>query len=242
MKLISWNVNGLRACLSKGFEASVATMAPDVLCLQETKLSAGQLDLPMPGMHQYWNYAQKKGYSGTAVFTKKRPLSARLGLGIEEHDQEGRVITLEFPDFYLVNVYTPNAQDGLRRLDYRMAWEDAFRDHLSRLDAIKPVLACGDMNVAHNEIDLARFLPEERAWITRFIDAGYVDTFRALNPDARDAYSYWDAWRDRRARNIGWRIDYVMVNGEFMPRVKQAFIQPEVMGSDHCPVGIELES
>lgn len=249
MKLISWNVNGLRSCLNKGFEASVAAMAPDILCLQETKLSAGQLDLPMPGMHQYWNYAEKKGYSGTAVFTKKRPLSARLGLGIQEHDQEGRVITLEFPDFYLVNVYTPNAQDELRRIDYRMAWEDAFRDHLRKLDAIKPVLACGDMNVAHNEIDLARpepnrgnagFSDQEREKFGTLLNAGFSDTFRTLYPDRRDAYSWWSYRMQARTRNVGWRIDYFVASERFMPEVEDAFILTEIEGSDHCPVGLVL--
>ncbi|HML49735.1 MAG TPA: exodeoxyribonuclease III [Clostridia bacterium] len=250
MKLISWNVNGLRACLSKGgFEASFAAMAPDILCLQETKLSAGQLDLSTPGMHQYWNYAEKKGYSGTAVFTRKRPLSARLGLGIEEHDREGRVITLEFPDFYLVNVYTPNAQDGLKRIDYRMAWEDAFRDHLRRLDAIKPVLVCGDMNVAHNEIDLARpdanhgnagFSDQEREKFGTLLAAGFSDTFRTLYPDRRDAYSWWSYRMQARRRNVGWRIDYFVASERFMPRVEDAFILTEIEGSDHCPVGLVL--
>lgn len=249
MKLISWNVNGLRACLNKGFEAAVAAMAPDILCLQETKLSAGQLDLPMPGMHQCWNYAEKKGYSGTAVFTRERPLSARMGLGIAEHDQEGRVITLEFPDFYLVNVYTPNAQDGLRRIDYRMAWEDAFREHLRKLDALKPVLACGDMNVAHNEIDLARpaanrgnagFSDQEREKFGTLLAAGFSDTFRALYPDRRDAYSWWSYRMQARARNIGWRIDYFVASERFLPRVEDAFILPEHEGSDHCPVGLLL--
>ena len=250
MKLLSWNVNGLRACLGKGFLDFLAAEDPDFLCLQETKVQAGQVSLELPGRFQYWNYAEKKGYSGTAVFTKEEPLSVRCGLGIERHDAEGRVITLEYPGFYLVTVYTPNSQDGLRRLDYRMDWEDCFRDYLRALDGEKPLVVCGDMNVAHEEIDLknpdtnhmnAGFSDEERAKMTELLAAGFTDSFRSLYPDKRDAYSWWSYRAAARSRNVGWRIDYFLLSDRLRGNLKDAFILSGVMGSDHCPVGVELQ-
>ena len=250
MKLLSWNVNGLRACLGKGFLDFLAAEDPDFLCLQETKVQAGQVSLELPGRFQYWNYAEKKGYSGTAVFTKEEPLSVRCGLGIERHDAEGRVITLEYPGFYLVTVYTPNSQDGLRRLDYRMDWEDCFRDYLRALDGEKPLVVCGDMNVAHEEIDLknpdtnhmnAGFSDEERAKMTELLAAGFTDSFRSLYPDKRDAYSWWSYRTAARSRNVGWRIDYFLRSDRLRGNLKDAFILSGVMGSDHCPVGVELQ-
>ncbi len=250
MKLLSWNVNGLRACLGKGFLDFLAAEDPDFLCLQETKVQAGQVSLELPGRFQYWNYAEKKGYSGTAIFTKEEPLSVRCGLGIERHDAEGRVITLEYPGFYLVTVYTPNSQDGLRRLDYRMDWEDCFRDYLRALDGEKPLVVCGDMNVAHEEIDLknpdtnhmnAGFSDEERAKMTELLAAGFTDSFRSLYPDKRDAYSWWSYRAAARSRNVGWRIDYFLLSDRLRGSLKDAFILSGVMGSDHCPVGVELQ-
>jgi exodeoxyribonuclease-3 len=249
MRLISWNVNGLRACVKKGFEEIFWGLAADVFCLQETKLQAGQIDLDLPGYEQYWDYAEKKGYSGTAVFTKHTPLSVQYGLGIPEHDMEGRAVTLEFQDFFLVCTYTPNAQDGLRRLDYRMQWEDAFREYLTGLDAVKPVIVCGDLNVAHQEIDLKNpktnrgnpgFSDEERAKFTQLLEAGFTDTFRHLYPDLEGAYTWWSFRGNARANNTGWRIDYFLVSNRLAEHIDKAFICPEIQGSDHCPVGLDL--
>ena len=250
MKFVSWNVNGLRACMTKGFADFFAASDADVFCLQETKLQAGQIDFAPAGYHAYWNYAQKKGYSGTAVFTREEPLSVTYGLGIPEHDTEGRVITLEFPEFYFVCVYTPNAQEGLTRLDYRMTWEDDFRAYLHRLDEHKPVVVTGDMNVAHQEIDLknpktnrgsAGFTDEERGKFTQLLDAGFTDTVRALHPDARRAYSWWSYRFKARERNTGWRIDYFLVSSRLFPRVADAAIHADILGSDHCPVSLTLQ-
>ena len=249
MKLVSWNVNGLRACMGKGFAEYFADTDADVLCLQETKLQAGQIDFAPEGYHAYWNYAEKKGYSGTAVFTKQEPLGVTYGIGIDEHDHEGRVITLEFEDFYFVCVYTPNAQEELKRLDYRMQWEDDFRAYLKGLDAKKPVIVTGDMNVAHQEIDLknpktnrmsAGFTDQERGKFTELLEAGFADTFRRLYPDAKERYSWWSYRFKARERNTGWRIDYFVVSERLMERVKDSCIHSEVMGSDHCPVSLEL--
>ncbi|CCQ95587.1 apurinic/apyrimidinic endonuclease [[Clostridium] ultunense Esp] len=250
MKLVSWNVNGLRACVRKGFLNYFEEVDADIFCVQETKLQEGQIDLNLPGYHQYWNYAEKKGYSGTAVFTKDKPLDVKYGLGIEEHDKEGRVITLEFEDFYLVNVYTPNSQRELTRLDYRMTWEDEFRNYLKELDSIKPVILCGDLNVAHKEIDLknpstnrrnAGFTDEERGKMTELLGTGFIDTFRYFYPDKEDAYTWWSYMRKARDRNVGWRIDYFIVSERFKDRLKDAQIHSEIMGSDHCPVMLEIE-
>ncbi len=249
MKLISWNVNGLRACLKKGFLEYFHRVNADIFCIQETKLQKGQIDLDLPGYEQYWNDAVKKGYSGTAVFTKKTPLSIQYGVGIEEHDQEGRVITLEFQEFYLVNVYTPNSQRELARLSYRMEWEDMFRDYLKKLDAVKPVILCGDLNVAHKEIDLknpkanqrnAGFTDEEREKMTALLDAGFIDTFRYFYPDKKEAYTWWSYITKARERNAGWRIDYFIVSERLKHVLKDAQIHADVMGSDHCPVALEL--
>ena len=244
MRFISWNVNGLRAVMKKGFEDVFWGLDADVFCLQETKLQAGQIELDLPGYAQYWNYAEKKGYSGTAVFTRRTPLSVSYGLGIPEHDTEGRVITLEYPEFFLVCVYTPNAQDGLKRIDYRMDWEDAFRGYLCGLDAVRPVLVCGDMNVAHEEIDLknpaANFSDEERGKFGELLDAGFTDTFRYLYPETRDAYSWWSYRAAARERNVGWRIDYFLCSDRIAEKIDKAYICPEIMGSDHCPVGLDL--
>ena len=249
MKLISWNVNGLRACAQKGFAEAFATLDADVFCLQETKMQAGQLDLQFPGYESYWNYAEKKGYSGTAVYTRVKPLSVSYGLGIKEHDHEGRVITLEFEEFFLVCVYTPNSQDGLRRLDYRMTWEDAFRQHLMALDKKKPVIACGDMNVAHEEIDLknpktnhmnAGFTDEERGKFTTLLESGFIDTFRHFYPTLEGAYSWWSYRMRARERNVGWRIDYFICSERLAPKLEDANIHDEVFGSDHCPVELKL--
>ena len=249
MRFISWNVNGLRAVMKKGFEDIFLSLDADVFCLQETKLQAGQIDFSPAGYECYWNYAEKKGYSGTAVFTRKTPLSVTYGLGLPEHDTEGRVITLEFDELFLVCVYTPNAQDGLRRIDYRMSWEDAFRDYLVSLDGKKPVVVCGDMNVAHEEIDLKNpstnrgnpgFSDEERGKFTELLDAGFTDTFRRMFPEARDAYSWWSYRAAARERNVGWRIDYFLVSDRFYEKVQRAYICPEIMGSDHCPVGLDV--
>ena len=249
MKFISWNVNGLRAVCGKGFHEIFEAFDADFFCLQETKMQAGQLDLDFLGYQSYWNYADKKGYSGTAIFTRHTPLSVAYGLGIDEHDHEGRVITLEYEAFYVVTVYTPNSQDGLRRLDYRMTWDDAFRDYLCRLDAKKPVLVCGDMNVAHEEIDLknpktnrmnAGFTDEEREKFTRLLDAGFTDTWRSRNPDVRDVYSWWSYRFQAREKNAGWRIDYWLVSNRLFPQVADAKIHTDILGSDHCPVEVDV--
>ncbi len=249
MKLISWNVNGLRACLDKGFLDFCAQAQADVICLQETKMQPHQAQVDLPGYHQYWNSAQKKGYSGTAVFTKQEPLSVSYDFGPEEHRTEGRVITAEYPGFYLVCCYTPNSQDGLKRLDYRMQWEDDFRGYLCQLDTIKPVVLCGDLNVAHEEIDLKNpktnrrnpgFTDEERGKLTELLGCGFVDSFRALWPD-RVTYSWWSYRFNARKNNAGWRIDYFLVSERLRDRIRQAEILTEVTGSDHCPVLLELE-
>ncbi|WP_271004356.1 exodeoxyribonuclease III [Listeria seeligeri] len=249
MKLISWNVNGLRAAVKKGFLEYFDSVDADIFCLQETKLQAGQIDLDLPSYKDYWNYAVKKGYSGTAIFTKKEPLSVQYGLGIEEHDTEGRVITLEFEKFFMVTVYTPNSQAELKRLDYRMTFEDAILAYVKKLDETKPVVLCGDLNVAHEEIDLknpktnrknAGFSDEERAKFTAFLEAGFVDSFRYFYPDLEDAYSWWSYRMNARARNIGWRIDYFVVSERLKDNLVDAKIHPDVLGSDHCPVELEL--
>ena len=249
MKLISWNVNGLRACVGKGFLESFQTLDADIFCLQETKLQEGQISLDLPGYEQYWNYAEKKGYSGTAVFTRIKPLSVTYGLGAEEHDHEGRVITLEFPDFYLTTVYTPNSQDELRRLDYRMTWEDAFLAKMKELEKTKPVIFCGDLNVAHKEIDLknpktnhrnAGFTDEERGKMTALLDAGFIDTFRYFYPDAEQQYSWWSYRFRAREKNAGWRIDYFIVSEALKDRLEGAAIHQEIFGSDHCPVELTI--
>lgn len=249
MRFISWNVNGLRAVLKKGFVEIFNNLDADFFCLQETKVQAGQVELELPGYEKYWSYADKKGYSGTAIFTRHSPLSVSHGLGIAEHDTEGRVVTLEYEDFFLVCVYTPNSQDGLKRIDYRMDWEDAFRGYLLGLDAVKPVIVCGDMNVAHNEIDLKNpatnhfnpgFSDQERGKFSELLDSGFSDTFRRMYPDARDAYSWWSYRAAARERNVGWRIDYFLVSDRFYEKVSRAYICPEIMGSDHCPVGIDV--
>lgn len=249
MKLISWNVNGLRACCEKGFKETFAQLDADIFCLQETKMQAGQLDLTFEGYHDYWNYAEKKGYSGTAVFTRQEPLNVTDDMGIDEHDHEGRVITLEMPEFYLVTVYTPNSQDQLRRLDYRMTWEDCFRQYVKRLDEQKPVIICGDLNVAHEEIDLknpktnhmsAGFTDEERAKFSELLAAGFTDTFRHFNPDLTGVYSYWSYRFQARKKNAGWRIDYFVVSNRLMDRVAGADIHTDILGSDHCPVELTL--
>lgn len=248
-KLISWNVNGLRACIGKGFMDFVAKEDADIFCIQESKLQAGQISLNLPGYHQYWNYAEKKGYSGTAVFTKDKPLSASCGIGMEKHDHEGRVITLEFEKFYLLTVYTPNSQEELKRLAYRMEWEDDFLAYLKKLEQTKPVIFCGDLNVAHQEIDLknpksnrgnAGFTDEERACFTRVLESGFVDTFRYFYPEQTGAYSWWSYMYHAREKNAGWRIDYFVVSGSLRERLVDARIHPDVMGSDHCPVELEL--
>ena len=249
MRFISWNVNGLRAVVKKGFEDIFWSLDADFVCLQETKLQEGQISLDLPGYESYWCYAEKKGYSGTAIFTRHTPMSVSYNLGVPGHDSEGRVITLEYADFYLVCVYTPNSQDGLRRLDYRMSWEDDFREYLCKLDKQKPVIVCGDMNVAHEEIDLKNpatnhlnpgFSDEEREKFTELLDAGFIDTFRSLYPDRTDAYSWWSYRAAARQRNVGWRIDYFVVSERLRGNIKDAYILPEVMGSDHCPVGLDM--
>ena len=249
MKLISWNVNGLRACIGKGFLDFCALADADVYCLQETKLQAGQLELDLPGYHQYWNYADKKGYSGTAILTKEEPLSVTYGFGDDLHRHEGRVITAEYPDFYLVCCYTPNAQDGLKRIDYRMLWEDDFREYLRELDGKKPVVLCGDLNVAHQEIDLknpgpnrgnAGFSDQERGKMTELLEAGFVDTFRYLYPDKTGAYSWWSYRFNARKNNAGWRIDYFIVSRRLAEKIAGADIYSEIQGSDHCPVTLTL--
>ena len=249
-KMISWNVNGLRACLGKGFLEYVKESDADIFCIQESKCQEGQVELELPGYHQYWNYAEKKGYSGTAMFTKEEPIAVTYGLGIEEHDHEGRVITAEFPEYYVVTCYTPNSQDGLKRLDYRMQGEDAFRAYLKELETKKPVIFCGDLNVAHQEIDLknpktnrknAGFSDEERAKFTELLEAGFVDTFRYFYPDQEGIYSWWSYRFSARAKNAGWRIDYFCVSESLKDRLVDAEIHTEVMGSDHCPVELDIQ-
>ena len=249
MKFISWNVNGLRACVGKDFEQQFKDLDADFFCLQETKMQVGQLDLSFPGYESYWNYADKKGYSGTAIYTKHKPLNVTYGIDIDEHDHEGRVITLEMEDFYLVTVYTPNSQDGLRRLEYRMKWEEDFQAYLHRLDAIKPVIVCGDMNVAHQEIDLknpktnhknAGFTDEEREKMTQLLSNGFIDTFRSLYPE-QVTYSWWSYRFRAREKNTGWRIDYFLISERLKDRLEDAKIHTEIMGSDHCPIEITLK-
>ena len=250
MKLISWNVNGIRACVQKGFLDFFHEADADIFCIQETKMQEGQLNLELKRYHQYWNYAVKKGYSGTAVFTKKEPLSVSYGLGIEEHDQEGRVITCEFEDFYFVTVYTPNSQSELARLDYRMKWEDDFREYLQELDKEKPVIMTGDLNVAHEEIDLknpktnkknAGFTQEERDKFTELLGAGFVDSFRYLNPELAGAYTWWSYRFKAREKDAGWRIDYFVVSERWKEKIEDAIIYKTVMGSDHCPIGLQMK-
>ena len=248
MKFISWNVNGLRACVSKGFEDTFKALNADFFCLQETKMQEGQLDIAFEGYDSYWNFAEKKGYSGTAIFTRHQPLSVSYGIGVAEHDHEGRVITLEMEDYYLVTVYTPNAQDGLRRLDYRMQWEEDFRAYLLRLDSQKPIIVCGDMNVAHQEIDLknpktnrrnAGFTDEEREKFSLLLSAGFTDTFRSLYPD-QVTYSWWSYRFRAREKNAGWRIDYFVISNRLLDQMKEAKIHTEILGSDHCPVELDI--
>ena len=249
LNLISWNVNGLRACVGKNFKEAFTALDADFFCLQETKMQAGQLEIDFPGYRSYWNYADKKGYSGTAIFTRHEPLAVTYGIGIDEHDHEGRVITLEMPDFYLVTVYTPNSQDGLRRLDYRMQWEDDFQAYLQRLDSQKPVIVCGDMNVAHEEIDLknpktnrhnAGFTDEEREKFSTLLYKGFLDTFRTLYPE-QVTYSWWSYRFQARQKNAGWRIDYFLISERLRPRLADARIHTDILGSDHCPVELILK-
>ena len=250
MKFISWNVNGLRACEGKGFSDIFHRMDADFFCLQETKMQAGQLDLTYEGYHSYWNYAEKKGYSGTAIFTRHTPVSVKLGIGVDEHDHEGRTITLEYEDFFLITAYVPNSQDELRRLDYRMRWEDDFRQYVLQLDAVKPVIICGDMNVAHQEIDLknpktnrrnAGFTDEERNKMTLLLDSGFTDTFRYFYPDLKEAYSWWSYRFRAREKNTGWRIDYFLVSNRLQEHLQSAAIHSDILGSDHCPVEVVIE-
>ena len=249
-KFISWNVNGIRSCVQKGFRESFYKLRADIFCLQETKLQAGQIELDLPGYHQYWNYAEKKGYSGTAVFTREEPLSVFYGMDKAEHDTEGRLITLEYDNFYFVCCYTPNAQDGLKRIDYRMKWEDDLREYLSSLSANKPVVYCGDLNVAHNEIDLknpktnrgnAGFSDEERGKFSQLLEAGFIDSFRYLYPDLEGAYSWWSYRFQARQKNAGWRIDYFVVSDYIKDKIVDSKIHPEILGSDHCPVELDIE-
>jgi len=251
MRFISWNVNGLRACMQKGFMDYFLRADADFFCLQETKLQEGQIQLELPGYNQYWCYAEKKGYSGTAIFTRHEPMSVQYGIGVPELDNEGRVITLEYPGFYMVTCYTPNAQRELARIDHRMAWEDAFRDYLMALDAKKPVILCGDLNVAHQEIDLknpasnrgnAGFSDQERSAFSRLLDSGFTDSFRHLHPTATGAYSWWSYMFKAREKNAGWRIDYFVVSNRLQDQIQTAAIHPEIMGSDHCPVELELQN
>ena len=250
MKLISWNVNGIRAAMGKGFCESMLEQDADIICIQETKMQEGQADVPLEGYHQYWNSAEKKGYSGTAVFTREEPISVTCGIGIPEHDKEGRVLTCEYEDFYLVNVYTPNSQNELKRLDYRMTWDDAFRNYLKKLEETKPVITCGDFNVAHKEIDLknpktnrrnAGFTDEEREKMTVLQDAGFIDTFRHFYPDLEQVYSWWSYRFNSRKNNAGWRIDYFLTSRALEGRLKDAEILTDIMGSDHCPVTLIIE-
>ncbi|MCI9069629.1 exodeoxyribonuclease III [Clostridium sp.] len=249
MKLISWNVNGIRACIQKGFLDFFKEIDADIFCIQESKCQEGQISLELEGYNQYWNYAEKKGYSGTAIFTKKKPLSVNYGIGIEEHDKEGRVITLEFEDFFMITVYTPNSQNELARLDYRMSWEDDFRKYLKSLEENKAVIVCGDLNVAHKEIDLknpktnrknAGFTDEEREKFTKLLDSGFIDSFRYFYPDLKGVYSWWSYRFNSRKNNAGWRIDYFIVSKELESRLKEAKIHTEVLGSDHCPVELVI--
>lgn len=249
LKFVSWNVNGIRACVQKGFEESFRALDADIFCIQESKMQAGQLELSTEGYHQYWNYAEKKGYSGTAIFTKNEPLSVAYGMGIERHDTEGRLITLEFEKFYFITCYTPNAQDGLKRIDYRMDWEDSFREYLKELDSKKPVIFCGDLNVAHNEIDLknpksnkgnAGFSDEERGKFNELLDSGFCDTFRRLYPD-EVKYSWWSYRFHAREKNAGWRIDYFIVSDRIKDNVIDSKIHNDIFGSDHCPVELDIE-
>ncbi len=249
MKFVSWNVNGIRACVNKGFIDSFNEMDADIFCIQESKMQEGQLKMDLPGYHQYWNFAKRKGYSGTAIFTKKEPLQVINGMGLEEHDQEGRLITLDMGDYYFITVYVPNSQNELKRLDYRMSWEDDFRAYVSKLDSEKPVIICGDMNVAHEEIDLknpatnhmsAGFSDEERAKMTELLGAGFTDSFRYLYPDTVDAYSWWSYRMKARERNVGWRIDYFLVSDRIAEKIEDSKILPDVMGSDHCPVELDI--
>ena len=249
MKLISWNVNGIRACLTKGFAETFKKMDADIFCIQETKCQPEQVELEFEGYTSYWNSAEKKGYSGTAIFTKQKPLNVTYGIGIEEHDKEGRVITLEFEEFYMVDIYTPNSKRELERLDYRQIWEDEIRKYLLKLNETKPVIMCGDLNVAHEEIDLknpktnrknAGFTDEERQKMTELLDAGFTDTFRYLYPDKENAYSWWSYMGHAREKNVGWIIDYFIVSKSIESKIKEATIYPEIMGSDHCPVGLEI--
>ena len=248
-KMISWNVNGLRACMGKGFIETMNSLDADIFCIQESKLQEGQIDLDLPGYHQYWNYAEKKGYSGTAMFTKEEPMSVTLGIGMEEHDKEGRVITAEFPEYYVVTCYTPNSQEGLKRLDYRMEWEDAFLSYLKKLEEKKPVIFCGDLNVAHTEIDLknpktnrknAGFTDEERGKFSALLEAGFIDTYRYFYPDKEGVYSWWSYRFSARAKNAGWRIDYFCVSQALKDRLESADFHTENMGSDHCPVELVI--
>ena len=250
MRFISWNVNGLRACMGKGFQDFFDRMDADFFCLQETKLQEGQIDMKLPDRQQYWNYAEKKGYSGTAIFAKQEPLSVRYGVGVEQLDNEGRMVTLEYPEFFLVTCYTPNAQRELARLDHRLVWDEAFRNYLVALDQEKPVIICGDLNVAHQEIDLknpksnrgsAGFSDEERESFTKLLEAGFTDTFRYLNPDAIGAYTWWSYMFKARENNAGWRIDYFLVSNRLAYKIKAVPIYSEILGSDHCPVGLELD-
>ena len=249
MKFISWNVNGLRACAGKGFADAFAALDADFFCLQETKMQEGQLDMQFPGYQSYWNYADKKGYSGTAIYTRHTPLNVTRGIGIDEHDHEGRVVTMEMQEFFLVCCYTPNSQDGLRRLDYRMKWEDDFRNYLMRLDAVKPVVLCGDLNVAHEEIDLknpktnrknAGFTDEERQQMTTLLSSGFIDTFRTLYPE-QVTYSWWSYRFQARQKNAGWRIDYFIISERLRSRLHDAKIHTDILGSDHCPVELDLD-
>ena len=249
MKLISWNVNGIRACLTKGFEEVFKKMDADIFCLQETKCQPDQINLEFQGYTSYWNSAEKKGYSGTAIFTKQKPINVTYGIGIEEHDKEGRVITLEFEKFYMVDIYTPNSKRELERLEYRQIWEDEIRKYLLKLNETKPVIMCGDLNVAHKEIDLknpktnrhnAGFTDEERNKMTELLDSGFTDTFRYLYPEKENAYSWWSYMGHAREKNVGWRIDYFIVSKSIEKQIKEAKIYPEIMGSDHCPVGLEI--
>ena len=249
MKLISWNVNGIRACVNKGFEEFFKQIDADIFCIQETKCQPGQIDLEFEGYTSYWNSAEKKGYSGTAIFTKQKPMQVQYGIGIEEHDKEGRVITLEYENFYMVNIYTPNSKRELERLDYRQIWEDEIRKYLLDLNTKKPVIMCGDLNVAHQEIDLknpktnrgnAGFTDEEREKMTALLSVGFIDSYRYLYPEKEEAYSWWSYMGRAREKNVGWRIDYFIVSESIKDKIKEATIYPEVMGSDHCPVGLEI--
>ena len=250
MKLVSWNVNGIRAVLTKGFEDFFKNVNADIFCIQETKCQEGQVELEFEGYQSFWNSAEKKGYSGTAIFTKIKPLAVKFGIGTEEHDKEGRVITLEFKDFYMVNIYTPNSKRELERLDYRQIWEDEIRKYLLNLNKTKPVIMCGDLNVAHKEIDLknpktnthnAGFTIEERNKMTELLNSGFIDTFRYLYPDKTDCYTWWSYMRKAREKNVGWRIDYFIVSDSIKDKIKEANIYQEIMGSDHCPIGLEID-